>query len=350
MTRLPRFDRSDRVLVFAPHPDDETLAAGILLQGARAVGAAVRVVFATDGENNPWPQRWLERRWRIGAAERARWARRRRSEAGEALALLGIDVAREAEFLGWPDQGLTEVLMRDGEGVARLAAILDAFAPTHVVLPTLADRHPDHSALRVLLELAMAAAGSTAAKLGYLVHGARDGAAVDPAEAGQSLRKQQAMEAHASQMALSRSRLRALAARTEAFEPGDRLTRAPAADGDGLQTRVPWRPGWLPRRHELLLVGMADGRVARLRGSVPQGAGAVRIAPVDGGGPAARARRVGGTLEIVLPVAFSSLYAKVHRADPRLLIFDRCGWHEAAEGRPDAAPLAAARPVVASLG
>ena len=218
------------------------------------------------------------------------------------------------------------------------------------MLPTLADRHPDHSALRVLLELAMAVAGTTAAKLGYLVHGARDADVVEPVDPGQSLRKLQAMEAHASQMALSRGRLRALAARTEAFEPGDRLARAPAADGDGRQVRVPWRPGWLPRRHELLLVGMAEGRVARLRGSVPHGADAVRVAPVEGNEPGATARRAGGILEIVLPRAFSSLYAKVHRADPRLLIFDRCGWHAAAEGRASAAPLAATRPVVASLG
>ena len=57
MTRNLTFRASDRLLVFAPHPDDETIATGELIQLAIAAGVAVRVVFATDGDNNPWPQR-----------------------------------------------------------------------------------------------------------------------------------------------------------------------------------------------------------------------------------------------------------------------------------------------------
>lgn len=41
---------SDRVVVFAPHPDDETLGAGGYLQKAAAVGARVHVVLMTNGE------------------------------------------------------------------------------------------------------------------------------------------------------------------------------------------------------------------------------------------------------------------------------------------------------------
>jgi hypothetical protein len=39
--------RWKRVLVIAPHPDDETLATGGLLQRSMAAGGAVRVVFVT---------------------------------------------------------------------------------------------------------------------------------------------------------------------------------------------------------------------------------------------------------------------------------------------------------------
>src|SRR5262245_9081213 len=79
-----------RVLVLAPHPDDETLATGGLLQRAIGVGGAVRVVFVTDGENNPWPQRALERRWSIGTGGRARWGARRRAETLAALGRLRV--------------------------------------------------------------------------------------------------------------------------------------------------------------------------------------------------------------------------------------------------------------------
>src|SRR5207249_248864 len=72
MTRPLAFRRDDRVLLIAPHPDDETLAAGGLLQRVLAAGARLRVLFVTDGENNPWAQRATERRWRIGARDRER--------------------------------------------------------------------------------------------------------------------------------------------------------------------------------------------------------------------------------------------------------------------------------------
>nr|MBP6330775.1 PIG-L family deacetylase [Dokdonella sp.] len=45
-------DPCDRVLVLAPHPDDEVLATGGLIQQALAAGAALRVIVATDGDNN----------------------------------------------------------------------------------------------------------------------------------------------------------------------------------------------------------------------------------------------------------------------------------------------------------
>src|SRR5262245_17016997 len=40
-----------RLLVIAPHPDDEVIAAGGLIQRVRAIHGAVRVVYLTDGES-----------------------------------------------------------------------------------------------------------------------------------------------------------------------------------------------------------------------------------------------------------------------------------------------------------
>ena len=45
------FNPASRLLVIAPHPDDETIAAAGLLQAARAAGARVGVWLLTDGEN-----------------------------------------------------------------------------------------------------------------------------------------------------------------------------------------------------------------------------------------------------------------------------------------------------------
>jgi LmbE family N-acetylglucosaminyl deacetylase len=147
---------TDRVLLFSPHPDDESLAAGGLLQRAHINGAAIRIVYLTDGDNNPWAQRAVERRIWIGARDRARFAVRRRDEVANALSALGL--ARDsAEFLAFPDQGLTGLLLRGSEHVVpQLQHDIEMWRPTLIVGPSLRDRHPDHSALAVLLELAIA--------------------------------------------------------------------------------------------------------------------------------------------------------------------------------------------------
>jgi N-acetyl-1-D-myo-inositol-2-amino-2-deoxy-alpha-D-glucopyranoside deacetylase len=109
---LPALDSDSRLMIFAPHPDDEVLGCGIMLQRARAVAAATRVVYVTDGENNPWPQRFLERKWRLDAQDRRRWGQLRRAECLASLRVLGHDSSC-ACFLGMPDQGLTSLLIKD---------------------------------------------------------------------------------------------------------------------------------------------------------------------------------------------------------------------------------------------
>lgn len=328
MTAPPSFLAGDRLLVFAPHPDDETLAAGELIQSARATGASLRVVFATDGDNNPWPQRWLERRWHIGAAERVRWGERRRAEAVVALHRLGFDQAGAACFLGWPDQGLTDCLMRDDSAVDRLVAEISGFAPTHVVLPTLADRHPDHSALRVMLELALLRSASNCTRLGYVVHAAKTDAIdrVVGADPAWQRRKQHAMQAYASQMSLSRRRLLALAARHEEFEVVQAAT--PVAQGAST-IRIPQRTGWLARqRHELLLVVATANAIHRWR--VPLSTAHARAAGRSGLVPAIDSTADGLSVRLPpLTEPILAVYSKIHRRGPRLLIFDRQPWREA---------------------
>jgi len=58
---VAKFDSSSRLILFAPHPDDEALACGVILQQAVRPGAAIRIVYVTDGDDNPWPYQALER-------------------------------------------------------------------------------------------------------------------------------------------------------------------------------------------------------------------------------------------------------------------------------------------------
>lgn len=244
-----RLNTDTRLLVIAPHPDDETLATGGLLQQAHALGADMSVFMLTHGDNNPWPQRWLEKRWHIGAADRQRWGQRRMGESRQALARLGLG----ADILvspGWPDMGLTDMLLEDGQSMRRtLVRHVEAFRPNLVIVPALADGHPDHSAAHLLARAALADCGMQPACFEYLVHGTLPGSTVCELklDSAQHQRKRQAVLAYTSQVTLSRRRLLRLATDTERFYPVSRPAPEPADS-------LPWRvPAWLRTHCEVLL-------------------------------------------------------------------------------------------------
>ena len=251
----PHCTAQTRLLVIAPHPDDETIAAGMLIQRVCAAGGVVDILLLTDGDNNPWPQRVLERRLHIGAAERARWGRRRRAEMTQAMQHLGVP-AEHLYPLGWPDLGLAELLLQPASmAVQTVAGVLAQLRPNLLVMPALADRHPDHASAHVLMRLALAGAVNPPAQWTYGVHATTVSA--PPRESGgtaaQRSNKQLALAAHASQMALSGSRMRRLATRAE------HIAQLSACCGTG--DVLPWRPpAWLGPRLRLSVVDVRGAR------------------------------------------------------------------------------------------
>lgn len=134
---------SSRVLVLAPHPDDETLAAGGLIASLRANGVSVRVVAVTDGEN-AYPHE--------DGASSSMQRQIREVEQTEALQQLGVDRS-EIIRLRLPD---SDVAAHEAKLIALLlplvantSAASDNSAPpaaTHLIAPWHGDFHPDHEA------------------------------------------------------------------------------------------------------------------------------------------------------------------------------------------------------------
>ncbi|NID15110.1 PIG-L deacetylase family protein [Luteibacter yeojuensis] len=255
MPRHPVIDGSTRLLVVAPHPDDESLAAGMLIQRTLAAGGRADVLLLTDGDDNPWPQRWLERRLVVGAEARARWGARRRGEVAAALGRLGLGTDH-LHALGWHDMQVTsELRLRHGQALGAIRRVLERARPNLVVIPDLGDSHPDHGSAHVLVRLALAATGSMAEVLTYMVHGTERSAPEDllvpDLDPERQATKIGAVLEHATQMALSRKRMLRIASRPERFD------RPPPAPGTGA-LRLPWRPGPLARAR--LRVVLADGQ------------------------------------------------------------------------------------------
>ncbi len=174
-----------RLLVFAPHPDDETLGAAGLMRQARLRNDDVRVVIITNGDG-----------FRISAAQEfgelsvppkdfVRYGYLRQTEARTALGVLGIP-ADHVYFLGYPDRGLMPMwishwaasnptasayTLADHSPYADAATLnapycgasllqdikrqMIAEQPTDIYVTHPNDDHPDHAAASVFVRTAL---------------------------------------------------------------------------------------------------------------------------------------------------------------------------------------------------
>ncbi len=135
LERLP----GRRLLVLAPHPDDESLGCGGAIVLHVDAGDSVRVLFLGDGSQGNRALRKLPADDPQRQEGERRLAEARRAEAEQALAKLGVS---QHAFLGARDASV-------GAGneplVQRLQDEVRDFAPDLVLLPFLTDRHRDHA-------------------------------------------------------------------------------------------------------------------------------------------------------------------------------------------------------------
>jgi LmbE family N-acetylglucosaminyl deacetylase len=176
---------ADRILVLAPHPDDEVLGTGGVLQEAARRGLPVRVVFLTCGDSNEWSFLVYARRPVLLPRAVLAMGEIRQREARAADAALGV-ASRDLTFLGYPDFGTLDIwrahwgasppahgrltraravpyptAFRPGapykgeEILADLEKILRDFKPTQIFVSHPADHHPDHAALYLFTRVAL---------------------------------------------------------------------------------------------------------------------------------------------------------------------------------------------------
>jgi LmbE family N-acetylglucosaminyl deacetylase len=182
--------RATRLLVIAPHPDDEVLAAGGLMRRVAAAGGAVHILWITSGDGFPEGVETSEgissRVAHLTPHDFDTYGRLRDQEARAALAALGIG-PDSLTFLGFPDEGmcelastylsaktqafmspythrisppLTEQVIRGvayrGIDVRReLEREIGSFAPTVIVTTHAHDDHPDHCSTNIFLKEAL---------------------------------------------------------------------------------------------------------------------------------------------------------------------------------------------------
>jgi LmbE family N-acetylglucosaminyl deacetylase len=193
-------DAGERLLIVAPHMDDEAISAAGYAADAIARGASVSIVFLTAGDANRFCAQWMFRTLDPTPANFLTVGNTRIAESATAARRLGV--APENVFiLGYPDAGLEEMLMNPEERVrsiatgcsavayaqalspgaphqlanllADLAEVFDRVRPTLVIAPVTFDAHPDHSAAAAIVDLALTRARLAPRRLSYLVHRGR---------------------------------------------------------------------------------------------------------------------------------------------------------------------------------
>jgi len=343
-----QIDRTSRILFFAPHPDDESLAGGGLLQRAAAAGAVVRVIFLTNGENNPWPHRVVEKQWTINAEDRALWGMRRRDEALEALETLGLEPTC-AHFLNAPDQGLTQLLLEGGPRViAQLRKLIATFQPTLLIAPARFDLHPDHSALSVLLDFASSSPEFQAIRrFFYAVHNRESYYPgyhtvcldLSPLEQQQ---KQRAIKCHRSQMILSKRRFLGHVKDRETFwvasPPQEVDETHPVRSGNlehdvlNLLLRKPKRA--FPIRGSSLYLALQgnNDEYARWKLKLPNKSGKARLSEIGTDVAIAQGEAQFGRASCRIRIPLGSLEWSISRIfikhQPFTLFYDVAGWRE----------------------
>jgi LmbE family N-acetylglucosaminyl deacetylase len=149
-----------RVLVVAPHPDDESLGCGGLISLLAQNNSAFYILFVTDGSashrnSKAWPP--------------TRLAALREQEACRALACLGIANAPRL-FLRLPDANMPiPGTPAWGGAVATVSDVLRNFKPDLILLPWRRDPHSDHRASWLLSQQALRKATLRPVTLEYAI-------------------------------------------------------------------------------------------------------------------------------------------------------------------------------------
>ncbi|MCX6644842.1 MAG: PIG-L family deacetylase [bacterium] len=199
------FSQDDRILILAPHPDDEVLGCGGVIQTALSMNIPVHVVFLTYGDANEWSFMVYRDLPVLTAAGAKAMGMVRHDEAVAADTSLGLN-QNDLTFLGFPDAGTLQIFTshwllespyrsiltkaevvpyqdayRPGtpykgeEILADLENIIRDFHPTKIFVSHPADTHPDHQAFYLFTRVALWELGLDPEPeiITYLVHSSR---------------------------------------------------------------------------------------------------------------------------------------------------------------------------------
>jgi len=129
--------RADKVLVLAPHPDDDVMGCGGIIKALSDGGAKIKVIYFSDGSRGT----------KSGKADES-LIEEREKEAREAGRILGVG---EEKFLRLADGKIAPSL----DLATRVRRELEFDSPDLILAPSMEDLHPDHHAVAEILVMSL---------------------------------------------------------------------------------------------------------------------------------------------------------------------------------------------------
>jgi len=185
LKEIEPFNKNDRVLILAPHPDDESIACAGVIQQAVKAGAKVHAAFLTNGDHNQIAFIVYEKRLTLRKGEFIHMGKVRMKEAINAMKVLGVG-QDNLTFLGYPDFGTFAIFSKywgdvkpfksmltrisavpykedlsyaapyKGESILKdIESVLLKFKPNKIFVSHPADTNVDHRTLYLFLQIAL---------------------------------------------------------------------------------------------------------------------------------------------------------------------------------------------------
>ena len=125
----------EKILVIAPHPDDEVLGCGGTIRSLTKTGATVHLCIVTEAYTPEWSKEFISKR---------------PGEVKRAAKILGV---KEVHFLGFPTVALDTVPQKELN--ERMGELIEKIQPDTIYIPHRGDLNIDH---RLVHEAALVAA------------------------------------------------------------------------------------------------------------------------------------------------------------------------------------------------
>jgi len=123
-----------KCLIIAPHPDDEVLGCGGIIQKLNSIGIATKVIYLTDGTMGG-----KEKKYDIELIKK------RKKEVKKSCGILNI---KDYEFLNLPDSFLVKNI---DKAQVYLLKIINTYKPNTIFIPNILDSSQDHFSSNISL-------------------------------------------------------------------------------------------------------------------------------------------------------------------------------------------------------